>query len=490
MQITSIKKLLIPESLNSSLKHSMNYFITAFATQGLSFISIPIFTRLFSLGDYGIVNIFGTYVSLLTLILPLGTDSISRYFYDKDKTGTDKKAYFGTSVTVSFSLLLISFTVMLIFRNKVSEWMSLPVSVLVFFIPYIFYNILTSYFSQYNQTQGLTKKIASLQITKSYISFPLAVLFVWLLSKERYMGMFYTEAVCASIFGAYIIYYLRSHIKLWHITKEHLIYLYKNSIPFIPYLLSGQILSQFDRVMINSYNGSSDAGLYSFAYNISMLQLMVSNAVSNGWMPEYYKQMNEKNYKGHDDQIRNLFQLISILTCFLIMFSGDLGQILASKSYHSALYLIPVIIIGNYFLGIYQVYGRSFSYYMKGWVASAVILLSGLLNIILNAIYIPKYGYQACAYTTLISYFFLFLETWLWSKYILKKHTTNPMIFKKSFLFILVVTSTFYFLNFLDLKLGLVLMILLKAVVFLIELLLFYYKYITGFLTSIKSGNA
>ena len=67
-----------------TLKHAKNYFSADVATKAIGFISIPIFTRLFTQEDYGIVAVFSSYVGIMTVILSLNSyTAVSRYYYEK-----------------------------------------------------------------------------------------------------------------------------------------------------------------------------------------------------------------------------------------------------------------------------------------------------------------------------------------------------------------------------------------------------------------------
>lgn len=67
-------------------KHSTNYLFATMATKALAFISIPVYTRLLSYIEYGIINVFMSTVGIVQVLLTLNTEvAISRYYYDGQK---------------------------------------------------------------------------------------------------------------------------------------------------------------------------------------------------------------------------------------------------------------------------------------------------------------------------------------------------------------------------------------------------------------------
>ncbi len=81
--------------------------------------------------------------------------------------------------------------------------------------------------------------------------------------------------------------------------------------------------------------------------------------------------------------------------------------------------LLPVVTLGCFFNGVWHIYGRHIAYSKKTMYVALLGLLSSLVNIMLNAIFISEYGYKAAAYTTLFSFVFLALMSVIVTKYII-----------------------------------------------------------------------
>lgn len=114
----------------------------------------------------------------------------------------------------------------------------------------------------------------------------------------------------------------------------------------------------------------------------------------------------------------------------LAVFSSYVGimtVILSLNSYASISRVIPFVVIWYIFYKMSSIVGMFIRYAKKTIFQSITVLFAGALNIILNKIFIPKYGYVAAAYTTTISYFVMFLLTFIVVKYFLKKRLTPPL---------------------------------------------------------------
>ena len=121
---------------------------------------------------------------------------------------------------------------------------------------------------------------------------------------------------------------------------------------------------------------------------------------------------------------------------------------MAEKSYHEAFIIIPIVVIGYFFFFLYSLYVGYAFYYKKTLLISIITIVSGLLNIGLNYLLIPKYGYMIAAYTTLITYIVLFLLHYINVKYNIKVDNTIPLRTNyKNLVIIAIATAIFFVIN-------------------------------------------
>jgi len=453
-------------SFVETLNHTKNYLLSSVANEGLKFVSIPVFTYLLSPEDYGIINIFGSYVAIFAILLVLNLNgAISRYYYEEKE---DFSQFLSFSIALTFSVFSFLIAGFLIFQEQLASWMDLPVSVIPYFIPAVLMGIITSLFRQVFMPRRETKKIRKLAIAETYIGFAFAVGFILLQKHELYLGRLKGDVAIFLIFGFIKIREVFKYTSIrFKFNFSHLKYILSFSIPNIPYLLSGLILSQFDRIMINNMDGAKDAGLYSFAYNIAMLQLMVSNSLHYAWTPNYYAFMNCKNYQDMDKESHLIIKIITLSTIALIFFAREIGMLLSSSGYHSALNVVPIILIGHFFVGLNPFSKNAILYSKKTYITALLTLSAGILNIVLNSIFIPKFGYIAAAITTAVSYFYLYLAEIIVAKFVLKYHIFSPLRMKREFIVLGIAVFLYCFLFNQELLSGIV-GVLVKLIIVLI----------------------
>ena len=427
-----------------TLKHSKNYFIAGIATGAVGFISIPVFTRLFTRADYGLVAVFSSYVGIITVVLSLNSyASIGRYYYEEKN---DFGEFLGSTLSFLGIILLLTIPIYILFYKQIGSLTKLPGLLPVYLIFASLFAILASMYMQIMVPQKKSKQVAKINILKSYATFGIAVLLVYLLKENKYLGQIWAISLVGFIFSIYFTIVIARYSKL-SFKIEHIKYILLYSVPLIPYHLSGIILVQFDRIMINTIIGAADAGLYSLAYNVGMLLALVISSTQAALMPDYFKFMNYKEYNRLDLLIKKVFSIITISALGLILFAKEIIIILADEKFHSALSIVPIVIIGYVFYGMFTVYGRYIGYEKKTIYSSIVAITAGISNIILNAIFIPKYGYISAAYTTVISYFIMFLMAWVVAKIILKQQITPLWVLWKPTLIMFIFIGLVVFLN-------------------------------------------
>jgi O-antigen/teichoic acid export membrane protein len=449
---------------NETFAHSLNYLTNSFARKGLTLISIPIFTYLLSPADYGILNVFSANVELAAILFTLnGSVGVGRYYFEKDTIDFE---------SLLFTSLIFSFLGLLIFgflTSWQSAWLSgiidLPVDIIKFIVPAAVLIVLSNYMLSVFRAAGKSKVIRNFGIQKTYVEFVLSVSIMLLLSNDIFLGRIWSSVAASVIFGSIAIWKLSYYMKP-RFEPRHLVYLLSYSLPLLPAYLGALVLSYFDRMMLNNMVSEESAGLYSFAYNIAGLQYMISNALMNAWVPRYYKQMNSANFEELDKQGVRIFKIISIATVGLMAFGQYLGMVLGSSAYYDGLVIVPIIVLGQFFVTFSVFYKNSISFSKKTIYSTIAILISALVNISLNYLFIPQFGMVAAAWTTLAAYVIQGLLMMILVRTFLSVHSMKPTLLLPTVGFTVLTGGVLWIVNMFEFSIFL--SILIKSIVLII----------------------
>jgi O-antigen/teichoic acid export membrane protein len=451
-----------------SFKHASFYFSGTLLVQGLGIISLPVMTYFLSEADYGITNVFLSYALVATILLSLNLEgSISRYFLEPE---AETKGFLAT-ILLSVTALFLFFSLLIVLYQKtICAWINLPEHLLLLLLLYTYTNIVWYIYVHIRVVEKKSKEMSLAQVLVQYAKFFAAIagiLYVQKQGQAAFMGKIIGELWINALAALVFLWMLRKEMDFSKMQLKYVKYAMAYSIPLVPYAFGGQILSSFDQWYINAYLGHEQAGFYSFAYKMGLLMFGLIIAFLNSTWVQYTEWMDQKKYGDIQNQVFSIHKLSLCAGLFLIFFSVDMGTVLSAKdSFKGSLPIVPIIVLGYIFYGIALLYSRYFNYIKKNGYLTFILIFVSLLNILLNTIYIPKYGYQAAAYTTLFSFICMFFLSWFCSERMSKAPALPAYKIVISLFFFLFIVLVFYLLGWE--KLGLdIPVIICKGFVFL-----------------------
>jgi O-antigen/teichoic acid export membrane protein len=421
------------------LKHGGNYLIASLATRSLAFISIPIYTRLLSTEDYGIVSIFMGVSGLLASVIAFSTDrSVGRYFFDQ-KSELDFKRFVGTSSILAAFFFIFNSILLVYLAEDFGKLIGLNKNVVYLFIPFSLIAIIGLTFEQIYGPLKRSKEIALYSVVNVFLGFALSVIFLLFMKTDKYYGQIWGQIATGFVMLFFWIKLIKPYF-VWSFDKAYIKYIFTFSVPLIPYALSGVIIEQFGKIAIGSSQGVSEAGFYNLALSISSIVNIVVVVTHQAWNPYYFEYMNSKNYAQLDTDFIKIFKLTILVAFGVASFGKELGLLLAKQEFSGALYLVPVFTIGYIFSQLSFAYVRNFGYTRKTQYMTLTILTSGISNVVLNVFFVKSFGQLGAAISFVISYVIMAILAWFINTYFVKLHAT-PI---KRLLLPLFITIPFY----------------------------------------------
>lgn len=400
------------------VKSSVWYTFSNFLVRGMAFLTIPIFTRLLSTSDYGKISIFATYVAIFTVISSLGlTNSAQRGILDYKN---DFENYISSTAFLSFLVFLVFFIIMTLVYKPMSKILEIEGYLYFFLFGQAYFGFVRNLMLAKLRLQYRYKLVSTLNILVSIVSIGLSIgLITSVFGDERYLGKIIGTGVPTVIVGVVSLLYLivngKQLINVAYWKAALLI-----SAPFIFHTLSGIVNAQFDRIIIVKYLGSAQTGLYSFAYNIGLIITVVWTSMNSAFNPYFFEKIKEKKEKEIREYSKLYRDAFTIIYLVLLLISPEIVRLMAAESYWIGLNIIPWIFFALFFQVLISFEIKIEYVYKKTYLVPIGTLISAVINIVLNIIYIPIYGYEAAAVTTVISYVFLFFYHFLVTKLVVK----------------------------------------------------------------------
>ena len=415
------------------LKHGSKYTTANFFVKAISFIAIPIYTRLLTPSDYGILAVFGSAVGIFSIIYGLQMyGSVGRYYLEKTDDFSD---FLGTNLIALVVIIVIEGAIFWVFKEQIMKFFMLPESLFPFLIALSIVSFGFAIYGNLLVVKRNSSEYTLISVFKALSFFLLSVFLMYHMKSDRYLGNIYARLLVTIVVFGYSFYKLLPMVK-FNFKMEHLKYSINYNLPAIPGALSGFILAFFDRIIINQLTNSASTGLYSLAYNISMVLSVIYGGLFAAWFPTFMEDMRDKKYNKIRILTSRFTDIVFFFALLISIFSNEIIYLMAPTKYHAALHVIPIIVLGYVFLFIANVYGYFNSYRKeKIIVRSMNLLIVAAINIGLNYLFIPKYGYSIAAVTTAFSYFLFMFLNYFTVRYLLKENVLYLKMFLLKFIF-------------------------------------------------------
>ena len=383
-------------------KAGAGYVIGNYLLKGITFLSAPIFTRLLTTADFGLYSTYIAYLSIFYIILGLALNSClatAKYKYE------GKLESFISSIIL---LILLSTCIWTIFGNifffGFEEWFGFDRVILNCLIIHALGDALIQVYTGYLSLNYSVRSFFKMSAFNAIFSLlGSIVLIVTVFSEKRYIGRIIGSVIPMGIIGVVIIIYFFRLAKPKY-NGEYWRFSLRYSLPIIPHGISQVILSTFDRIMVKNMVSSDAAGLYSFSYTISTLFTVAFQSLDKVWRPWGYEKMYEKDYEALKDRANKYTFGMAMFAVMIMMVSPEMIKVLGARDYWESTSCVVPVIIGAYFIFLYSLPSLvEFVHEKTGFIAIGSII-AATMNIILNYIFIPIFGYVAAAYTTMITY--------------------------------------------------------------------------------------
>jgi O-antigen/teichoic acid export membrane protein len=173
------------------------------------------------------------------------------------------------------------------------------------------------------------------------------------------------------------------------------------------------IITFSDRYIIAWFGNLDEVGIYDQVYKISQLSVVALITIFFNTINPYLLKELEVDFDNSKKLIQKYLRAFVIfglpIIFYLSLFSKDISNVLLGKEFRVAYTIMPFIFISAYLHGISNFYELRLKFSNKLKKLSLIALITALINIVLNILFVGLYGYKWAAYTTLVTYSILLL---------------------------------------------------------------------------------
>ena len=418
------------KKLPVQMRATLWFMICSFLQRGISVITTPIFTRIMTTNEYGQFSIFNSWMLIVAPIVSLRL-SEDVYAQGLVRFEEDRNRFSSTLQGLTLMLIAVGTAVYLVDSAFWNQLFSLTKPEMLAMMVMIWTTSVFSFWSMNQRIDFHYRRIIICTLLLAVFQPVISIIFMLKSSNKvlaRILGMTIVQIViCAWMFVEMLIkgkhFYSQ---KYWR-------YALGFNIPLLPHYLSMNVLNSSDRIMIGAIVGENEVGIYNLAYSISQIMTIFNTALLQTIEPWIYRKLKLNRTSEIARVAYICFFGIAGLNVLLIMVAPEVIRFFAPVAYREAIWTIPSVTLSVFFMFLYTFFATFEFYYEKTKYVVGATIGGALLNIFLNYIFIPMFGYVAAGYTTLISYIVFAILHYYFMRKICKEylndiHPYNPKI--------------------------------------------------------------
>jgi O-antigen/teichoic acid export membrane protein len=401
----------------------------------LGIIIVPFLTRFFPPEVYGNYVLVLTTVNFLSIINGWSSHAIYRYYpiYDSGNKFKEFSSVVIKLVFISTGVLSIFFLITIfVFSSRISKelYSLMKVGVLVFIILVPFTTL-----EGFLRAKREVLWYNFFSLWRVFIAYGFGVLMITVFNygvESLLWGFVFSMILVLPILWRKSVggFYLENSRNFIFLTSK----IMKYGIPLTVGGISAWILSFSDRYILKIFWTSKEVGIYSASYLIAEKSiLLIASLFSLADRPiamRIWENKGEIKSKEFINRITRYYLIIAIPIVFWLSFlAKPLVEIMVSREYYQGFYIFPFVLSGLFLVGFANRFQLGLLFYKKTIFISISTIVSSVINIGLNLLVIPKYGYIGASITTFISYVIYFILNVIFvRKFFIWKFPLNTLI--------------------------------------------------------------
>ena len=403
--------------LQAIAKDTAIYGLSSIIGRFLNWLLVPLYTAQLSAasGDYGIITNIYAYVALILVLLTFGMETT--YFRFTNKTHTDSETVYGTTLITVGSLSLFFAIVVLALLTPISRLMGYenhPDYIGVMAVTVAIDAFLCIPFAHLRQ-QKKALKFAALKLLNIGVSILLNLIYFYWMDGKDVGYAFYINLVCTVMLAVCMITEYTGF--RWKLDTKLLRTMLSYSWPILVLGIAGILNQTADKMLFPYiYHGSDmheQLGIYGACSKIAMIMAMITQAFRFAYEPIVFAGVKDKDQHEMYTQAMKYFIIFTLLAFLMVMAYLDILKYLIGADYWVGLRVVPIVMAAEIMMGIY--FNLSFWYKIIDKTIWGAIFsgIGCLVLLAVNIIFVPRYGYIACAWggfagygvAMLVSYF-------------------------------------------------------------------------------------
>ena len=388
--------------LTTIFKDTAIYGLSSIVGRFLNYLLVPLYTATLSAasGGYGVITNIYAYVALALVLLTFGMETT--YFRFTNKTHTDSETVYGTTLITVGTISLMFAVLVVLLLDPISHLMGYgdhPDYVAVMAITVAIDAFLCIPFAHLRQ-QRKSIKFAALKLLNIVITILLNLIYFYFMEGKDVGYVFYINMASTVLLALCLITEYGTF--RWKLDMKLLRTMLSYSWPILILGIAGILNQTADKMLFPYiYEGSDmreQLGIYGACSKIAMIMAMITQAFRFAYEPIVFAGVKDKDQHEMYAKAMKFFIIFTLLAFLMVVGYMDILKYIIGSDYWPGLRVVPIVMAAEIMMGIY--FNLSFWYKVIDKTIWGAIF-SGIgcaVLIIVNVLFVPKYGYMACAW--------------------------------------------------------------------------------------------
>ncbi len=398
--------------LKELLGGSLIYGLSGMVTSIISVFLIPIYTRVFTPSDYGVLNIVNTTYVLLAFFIIFGLDNSAALWYWDKTEDFERKKTFASWAYFSFVFSIVITAFILLFSKQLSALL-LKDPQYYYLFNLMSLNLLFTCLQKVTNIWFRVQKkpvwAVSYALIVSLTTIGLSVLLI--VKLDFGLSGFFLAQIGAAILGFIIsVCLMYKWFKPRNYDYSRLLEMLRFAAPLVPATVSFWLMNSAGSYFINYYVSSSEVGLYQLGNSLAGVITVATGGFMQAWGPFAFSIAKEEN---HRETFADIFLLyvhwcgVGLLGVFL--FAPEVLAILAPPSFSSAAFVAGLLAVNIIILSLPQIVAIGCALVKTNMPYSKATIFGSVISIILFITLIPFAGKEGAVIATIAGNLFVFL---------------------------------------------------------------------------------
>ncbi|MCB5257638.1 MAG: oligosaccharide flippase family protein [Candidatus Cloacimonadaceae bacterium] len=417
------------------------YTLGNILNRSITFILVPLYTRVLVPADYGKLELVNSIGAILAILYGLLIETgYSRMFFKYKDPEWRKSLYFSGQVFNIFCCIIVGLFTFIYANEIANKILNFPEGIIFLKLITIItlLKVLTN-IPMYN-IRNREKASLFISINGAYLLLnTLLSIYFLVFRKLGVSGILYAQ-ILSGIMELVALYYFTWDQFSFRFSFEGLKKMLAFSIFLVPSNISSFILNYSNRYFLSAYMDLKEVGLYSLGAKLAaVIPFLFTEPVKMAFSPYIYNIIDDpqKCKQQVADFSRIFFVGLAIVATLISLFAKEAIAIIASTNYSGSHSIVFFLSFSYLFMGLAGIIVNCIHISLKTWIVTLVWIFSAVINIVLNVLLIPKYGRMGASIATMISSLLIVIL------YFVAVHFVYPVNFSYSkFIYLSILTVT------------------------------------------------